>query len=155
MVQPHKFIIGIALVSLFMGAGFLILFGDSENEGIYDNYEDISENIKSINKSQYSSIREGGEAGMESTFNISDDQRQELIATEVQQTSGWENIILGPYRVIQRFTSYFKLVGTMTNEFGRVLHIPTIFLDFTMIALGILVMFMMVYLIMRFQPRND
>lgn len=155
-MQPHNLIIGIAMVSLFITAGLFVMFGTASDtdDSLFDSYDDISSNIAEINRSKFSRIEQGS-ASIGSVYNESSDQKEELIAQEVQEELGWENLIIGPYRVIQRFIGYFSLLGIMVQDITKVLHIPQMFADFAMVAFLVLVVFMIVYLIMRFQPRND
>jgi len=156
-MQPHKLLSGIAMFSLFITAGLYVMFGsvsDTE-DSLFDGYDDISSNIASINRSKFNRMEQGGSAGIESVYNESSDQKEELIAQEVEDELGWENLIIGPYRVIQRFIGYFSLLGIMVQDITRILHIPPMFGDFAMVTFLIMVIFMIVYLIMRFQPRND
>jgi len=154
-MQPHKFIIGIAMVSLFITAGLFVMFGTATDsaDSLFDEYDDISSNIAEINRSKFSRMEQGS-ASVESVYNESSDQKEELIAQEVEAELGWENLIIGPYRVIQRFIGYFGLLGIMVQDITKILHIPQMFADFAMIAFLVIVVFMIVYLIMRFQPRN-
>jgi len=155
-MQPHKLFIGIAMVSLFITAGLFVMFGTASDsdDSLFDSYDDISSNIAEINRSKFSRMEQGGSASVESVYNKSSDQKEELIAQEVDEDLGWENLIIGPYRVIQRFTGYFSLLGIMVQDVAKILHIPQMFADFAMVAFLILIVFMIVYLIMRFQPRD-
>ncbi len=156
-MQIHKLIIGVGMFILFITAGLFIMFGSATDtdDSLFDSYDDVSSNIADINRSQFSRMEDGGEASAESIYNLTREQEEELIAQEVQEELGWEVLVVGPYRMIQRLPTYFKLIGIMTNDIAKILHIPTMFVDFFMFTILISIVAMIVYLLMRFQLRDD
>ena len=103
-MQPHRFIIGIGLVALFITAGLSIMFGNTADldDSFFEFYNDTSDNIVQIDRSKFSKMDSGGEASAEAVYNLTREQEEELIAQEVEEELGWEVLIVGPYRMIQR-----------------------------------------------------
>ena len=156
-MQPHKFMIGIAMVSLFITAGLYVMFGTASDnkDSLFDNYSDISTNIQEINRSKFSKWEEDGEASQEAIYNLTKDQKEEMLAQDVEEELGWEVLIVGPYRMIQRLPTYFRIIGIMINDIAKILHLPPIFVDFAVFVVLVIIVTMIVYLLMRFQPRDD
>jgi len=155
-MQPHKLLIGIAMVSLFITAGLFVMFGTTTDteDSLFDSYDDISSNIANINRSKFSRIEKGGSATTEAVYNVTNVQKDDL-DQEIDTTKEWNIGEIGVIKLIKRLFSYFSLMGIMVSDIGKILHIPEMFLDFAMVSLLITVVFMAAYFIYKFQLRND
>ena len=49
---------------------------------------------------------------------------------------------------------YFKILGVMTQQIAKVIGIPAFIVNFFATIFTLIVIFMMVYMIFRFQPRS-
>jgi len=155
-MQPHKILIGIAMVSLFITAGLFVMFGTAEDseDGLFDSYADISERVNEFNRTKFEDIEEGGQSTGEAVYNISSIQKDDL-DEEIDTTKEWNIGEVGVIKLIMRLFSYFNLMGIMVSDIGKILHIPQMFLDFAMIIFLITLLFTMAYFIYKFQLRND
>lgn len=157
-MQPHKFIIGIIMVSLFITGGLYVMFGTfaDSDDSMADTYSGISERINEFNRTKFDSMddEQGGASTSEGVYNISSTQEDDL-KEEIDQTAGWRVIDVGPVRAIRRLTQYYNLLDTMIEDIAKILHIPQFFVDFAVVSFLIIVLFMTAYFIMRFQPRNN
>ena len=157
-MQPHKLIIGILMFSLFITGGIFVMFGDpaQPNDGIFDNYTDISTRANEFDRDKFVSMdsTRGGQITPEAGYNISKLQEDDL-NEDIDQTTQWRIIDVGPVKVIRRMKQYYNLLNGVIEETAKILHIPEIFIDFAVVAFSIIIIFMVAYFIMRFQPRDN
>ena len=91
---------------------------------------------------------------MNETFNLTDNMRDRTLDNPIGTGLTMEDSLFrGGYSTIRLTRSMFGIVGTMINDFARVLGLHPIVITFTITIMTIFITWMIVYLIMRFIPK--
>ena len=79
----------------------------------------------------------------------------ELVEEQLSASTGWENMIIGGYTALRTFGNMFGQVGFIVGQIALTMGIPKIFIQGFMIIFMISVIFILVYIVFRFMPRDD
>lgn len=135
-MKPDKFIIGIAVISLFVLGGSFI-FGDA-----IDQY-DLSTTTEDAG---FSSIYDN----INSTYDIANDMRDDTFGAETQGTDqSWESLIKGAYSAVRLISNSFTLVNDMLNAVALWVGVPQFIVDITIIIILVAVVFSLIYMIFK------
>jgi len=150
-MQPHKFIIGVLLFSVFIYGGIFVMYGtiDDPQDGLLEEYD--------VPKDSYASKLENitkPEVVTDEVKNITSDQKEDL-KEEIDREQEWNPVEIGPIRAMIRMYNFFKSVNVLIEEVALLIHIPTFFIKTAVTIVLITVVFMGLYFLRRFQLRND
>lgn len=146
-MRPDKIMIAVGIFILFMVVGTGFLFsgrGTDEKGGLFveydvdaddDNFRNLTQNISGI-------------------YDLSRDMQQGVLDEEVQASTGWENMIIGGYKAFELFVGIFGIIGRIIGNLFIILKVPAIFTQIGMAMLLITVVFIIIYMVFRFQPRD-
>ena len=147
-MEPHKLILSALLFSFFIVGGVYIMYGMSaDDDGLFETYGitkgPITTDLENLTADKYKSI-----------YNDSDKQKDALEGQQLTDTLGWEGSIGGSYKVLLSMVRYFSTIGALIQGVARIFGLPRFIPEFAMIAVLIFVVFIIVYMIFRFQPRG-
>lgn len=141
-MRLDKALIGIGVFVLFVAIGVGSMFGTG---GLFTNYgTDASD-------SNFNKITQN----LTEVYDIGIESKDAFTEQDIEEATGWENLITGGYKVLRQFTSSFAVAGNIIMALGEVLNIPAPILGFFMTAMLIFIIFAMVYMVFRFMPRGD
>jgi len=155
-MQPHKIILNIILFIFIIVGGLFVMFGnpDDSNDGIFDNYTDISDNIAGFERDKFSKI-ENEEASISAIYNVSIEQKEDVEGTESSAEVEYPLSLTGAFRALKGTTKIFKIFGTIVGDIFKILHMPSWAYSFIIVGFLTIIVFILVYMVFRFQPRDD
>lgn len=145
-MEPHKFIISILIFGFFISGGLYIMFGGekSHEEGLFVDY-----NVD-MNSSKFDNLRDK----IDETYNITSEQKDELSPKDVD-TEVDLPFYVDAWRALIKMFKYFGLTGDIIQETGSIVGIPSFIRNFAAVVIMTIIVFMLVYMAIRFQPRKD
>jgi len=138
-MKLEAFLIGFVIFSAFIVGGVFIM-ADLNN-----NYSDImTENISTSNfNGTYNVIDE--------MYNLSQDQKDQVIGAELSDTNIAETSYKGTFSAIRLVSNTFKLLGNIINDLANIVGIPSFFVKFALTALTIAIIFAIIGIVLRFK----
>ena len=155
-MQPHKIMLSILMFIFFIVGGIFFLVGNpsDSNDGIFDNYSDISANAAAFNRTKFSNI-EGGKSSAEAMYNVSSQMKEDVEGTESLSTVEYPLSLTGAFKALKDSTLLFTLFGTIVGDVFKILHIPNWAYSFVIISFLVVIAFIILYMVFRFQPRSN
>lgn len=147
-MRPDKMMIAVGIFILFVvvGTGFLFAGrGEDGDGGLFVTYN------TSVDDAAFNNISQniGG------LYNTSSGMQDSLVDQEIQAATGWESMVTGGYQAFRLFGEMFGIVGGIVGSIVNIMGIPPIFQQIGMVIMLITVIFIIIYMVFRFQPRND
>ena len=138
-MKIESFLIGFVIFSLFIVGGvFIIRDINTSYAGILD------ENISTSDfNNTYNTI--------DKMYNISQDQKGEVIGGELESGSVSEAAYQGTLTAVRMVRSTFTLMGDIIQDISSTLGMPPFFIQSALTALTIIVIFGIVTIILRFK----
>jgi len=87
-------------------------------------------------------------------YNVSNDAKTDITEQDIDVSTGWESMITGGYSALKGFFSSFSIAGEIIMAIGKSIGIPSFFLSFAAIVFMIIVIFIVIYMLFRFMPRE-
>lgn len=140
-MRPDQFIIGFLIFTAFIIGGLLVI------TDLNSNYNFVDMDTSAFN-TVYANVSE--------MYNTSKDMTDAVLGNElaVEGDQSWESMTKGGYKAGKEFiVSTPKIAGGIANSVVKELPIPPIFATITLIGVTLFLIFSLVYLVMRFQPR--
>lgn len=138
-MRLDKFLMAFVVFSLIVVTGTLII------GNINTNYSDVGVNMSTDDfNDTYNTI--------DQMYNISQDMKNQTYGGDIEDGDALDSAISGSYSAIRMVRNTFKLIGDIINDVAEVVGVPAYFITFAMTALTILIVFALIYLILRFRP---
>ena len=151
-MEPHKIILSLLFFGLFITGGIFIMKGSAENpdeeEIFFNRYDDVSVNIDSFDRTEFSDMEVENEV-----YNKSSDLSEQLETDELE-TDAELVLVTGPYKAFQKIREYYSTFGRVFSTISKMLDIPPFVITFLMVSLFIILIFIMAYFFRGFQPRT-
>ena len=147
-MRPDKIMISVGVFILFCLVGYAFLFAgadDGTKGGLFIEYGTDVDEEKFYNVT----------SGVGGVYNISKDMNQAVLEEQLEAETGWENMIIGSYKAFKDFVGMFGVVAQMFGNVIIMLGVPPIFLQIGMTIFRIVVVFIFIYMIFRFMPRDN
>ena len=150
-MQPHKIVLGVLLFSLFVFGGIYILYGtlEGDDDGLFEVY-DIP---KDFFADKLQNLTEPEKISQE-IHNLTSEQLEEGVG-ELETEGQFSLLDIGPAKSIRRMFSYFGVINTLVEEIALLLHLPIFIVKTIAIAVQAMIVFLILYFFMKFQPRDD
>lgn len=132
-----KFIIAILLGCLMLVGGVMII---GEQESTYD---------INITQSNFANITDTTNQMTQKT----EEMREQLTGRELTLATAWESLIVGSYTVLTIMWQIPELLWGIIIEGADILNIPSIFVALFMSMVVISMLFAMIYLYFKFEPK--
>lgn len=131
-------LIGFIIFSLFIVTGVFIM------KDINTNYAGIiSENLSTSDfNDTYNTV--------DKLYNISQDQKDQVLGAELSDTSITESSYKGAYSALRLISGTFSLIGNIINDVAQKIGVPSYFIKFALAALTIMIIFALIGMILRF-----
>lgn len=113
----------------------------------------FDEHITNYDINVTNKVFENASAQIHSIYGEIDPMRGDLEPEGVSSDSALDNLIGGAYNSITKIWQMFSIMGVLVNEMGKAIGIPAFIMDTFIIIVMVLILFYLVYLIFRFQPR--
>lgn len=138
-MKIESFLVGFVIFSLFIVGGvFIIRDINTSYAGILD------ENISTSDfNNTYNTI--------DKMYNISQDQKEEVIGGDLESSSITESSYKGTLTAVRMVRSTFTLMGDIIQDISSTLGVPPFFIQSALTALTIIVIFGIVTIILRFK----
>jgi hypothetical protein len=147
-MRPDKIMIAVGIFILFIavGTGFLFLRPTiDESGGLFVEYDvDASD-------SRFKNLT----SNVDALYNTSSEMKADVMEEELEASTGWENMVIGGYKAFRQFTDLFRIAGQVFSSIIIYIGIPPIFFQVGMGAFLITLIFIVIYMVFRFQPRDD
>lgn len=128
------------LTFVVISTAFVLLVVD-----VNDQYSDVD-----ISTSRFDDVNDT----LNETFILSQDMKNALFGTDVDDTDSESSLFKGAIKAIRFVKASFKLTGNILNSIARELRVPAVFVGFALAGLAVFILFSIVYLVFRFKPRN-
>lgn len=133
-MRLDHFIVGFIVFSVII-VTFVYAVQDTNN-----NYPTINTSTEEFS-AVYNTINE--------TYAISQEMKEQSIDADITDTEPWESMTKRSYTALRGVKNTFQLVGDIINALAVQLHIPAFFIKFAMAALSVIVVFSIIYLVLR------
>ncbi len=141
-MELHKWAVGFLIFTAIILTGLLVI-GD-----LNSNYEDLGVNI-STEKLEDANVTGVSDAIYELTL----DTKGGVFGADVDETDTVDSMFTGSYKAIRFLRDTFKLFGNLIQNLAITLNIPGFFITLTVMGASLLIIFSIIYLVFRFQPR--
>ena len=150
-MEPHKIILGILLFCFVIFSGIYVMFGSDtpsyDEQGLFDDYgvskDAVASKLENITKDQMDNIED----------NISFMEKESR--DDMDPTSGWRVADIGPIKSLRRMFGFFTSIGAVSTGVAEIVKTPPFIADYIMVALEVIVLFIIIYMILKFQPRSS
>jgi len=150
-MQPEKIVINLLIFAVFVFGGIFIMYGNvtDPEAGLLQAYDVPKDNLASDLENLTSTKVIG-----QKVENLTSQQKTDT-GDQIDKSTFWRVIDVGPVRAIRRMYEYFSSVGILIMEIGTIFHIPSFFLDTMGFIMIVIVVFMVMYFLMKFQLRDN
>lgn len=136
-MELDKFLIGLLVFTAIIVGGTLII------ANLNDNYGDVMED--NLSTSDFGDVYDT----TDDIYEISQDMKGSMLGGEVDADATEDSMFKGTYKTLRFIQNSFSLVGDIISAVATRLGIPSFFVTLALAALTILIIFGIIYLILR------
>lgn len=134
-MRLHEYILAALIISFVIVSGTLIIANVGDEYGV-----DTSSTTDKFG-AVYDRINE--------TYGIAEDINNDVLNSSIDGAAPWESMIIGSYAAVKLTKNSFELLGDMLSAVAKEMGVPAFVLQFAITALMIMILFAIIYLVMK------
>lgn len=136
-MRLEQMIVGVALFGFIILSGVLLIGDVNESYGKNMSTDDFSEVYYTINES----------------YNVAELQKNRTFGSDITTEDAFDSALRGSFSAARQTKNTFTIINDVLNAIAIRLAIPTYVVTFFITAILAIVVFALIYLFVRFQPR--